>query len=101
MTAPQYESIAEAAIRSGLCEKTLRNYVRQGRLTGYRLGVRALRLDPAEVDALIQPIVRDDAPAVAAVDDDYIKQLVDTFPPLNDTQRSRLAVLLLGGGVAA
>jgi hypothetical protein len=28
----------------------------------------------------------------------YVKQLVDEFPPLTAEQRTRLAVLLLGGG---
>jgi hypothetical protein len=28
----------------------------------------------------------------------YVQELVDSWPPLTDTQRSRLAVLLLGGG---
>jgi hypothetical protein len=28
----------------------------------------------------------------------YVRELVDGWPPLTDVQRSRLAVLLLGGG---
>jgi hypothetical protein len=37
----------------------------------------------------------------AARAEDYIRKLVDAAPPLTDTQRSRLAVLLLSGGGAA
>lgn len=32
--------------------------------------------------------------------EDYIRKLVDSAPPLSDSQRSRLAVLLLGGDAA-
>jgi hypothetical protein len=48
---------------------------------------------------------RPDDPAVAeqrrdfraAQADQYIRELVDTFPPLTSEQRSRLAMLLRGG----
>lgn len=50
----------------------------------------------------------DDAEAVdaarqqlkAATAEDYIRRLVDGAPPLTDSQRSRLAVLLLNGRAA-
>lgn len=50
-------TLAQAADILSLDEKTLRRYVSTGRLTGYRVGPRAVRLDAAEVDALVQPIV--------------------------------------------
>jgi hypothetical protein len=34
----------------------------------------------------------------AATAERYIRRLVDTFPPLTDQQRARLATLLAGGG---
>ena len=37
----------------------------------------------------------------AARAEDYIKQLVDSAPPLSDSQRARLAFLLLNSGAAA
>ena len=46
----------DASGRLALDPKTIRRYVAQGLLTGYRVGPRALRLDAAEVDALAQPI---------------------------------------------
>ena len=46
----------EAAEHLGVTDRTIRNYVAAGRLTGYRLGKRAVRLDLDEVDALLRPI---------------------------------------------
>ena len=47
--------IDAAAEHLGVCTKTIRNYIAEGRLTGYRVG-RLIRLDAAEVDALAAPI---------------------------------------------
>lgn len=47
---------AEAAEHLGVTDRTIRNYVASGLLTGYRLGSRAMRLDLDEVDALLRPI---------------------------------------------
>lgn len=38
-------------------EKTIRRYVSQGLLTGYRVGPRNIRVDLNEVEALAQPIL--------------------------------------------
>lgn len=54
--AVQYETIAEAAARLGIHPKTLRRRIAEGRLPAYRLGHQIVRLDPAEVDALLRPI---------------------------------------------
>jgi excisionase family DNA binding protein len=40
----------------GVSEKTLRRYIAQGKLTGYRFGPRMIRVDLDEVDALLKPI---------------------------------------------
>lgn len=45
----------EAATYAGVSEKTVRNWIDQGRLTRYRLGVKLVRVDLDEVDALAQP----------------------------------------------
>lgn len=53
---PCYETIAEAAARTGVCTKTIRRRIAEGRLTGYRFGPTLIRLDPAQVDGLLHPI---------------------------------------------
>lgn len=49
-------SVQEAAHRTGVHVDTIRRYISQGRLTGYRLGKRLIRVDQAELDALMTPI---------------------------------------------
>ena len=49
-----YETVPQAAKRTGLGERTLRRYIAEGTLVAYRLG-RALRLRPEDVDALFTP----------------------------------------------
>lgn len=36
--------------------RTIRNFIARGELTGYRLGARSIRVDRAELDALLTPI---------------------------------------------
>lgn len=48
--------LGDAAAQLSLDEKTLRRYVAQGLLTGYRVGPRAIRLDAEEVAAFARPI---------------------------------------------
>ena len=52
----RWVSPSAAAEHLGVTDRTIRNYVAAGRLTGYRLGKRAVRLDLDEVDALLRPI---------------------------------------------
>lgn len=49
-------TLADASAYVGLDEKTLRRYVSQGRLRAFRVGPRAIRIDAAELEALIRPI---------------------------------------------
>lgn len=49
-------TLAHAADILSLDEKTIRRYVAAGRLIGYRVGPRAIRVDAAEVEALARPI---------------------------------------------
>lgn len=56
MGASAYITLAEAASRCGVTVKTIRNRIADGSLVGYRIGPRLLRVDPAEVDALMRPI---------------------------------------------
>lgn len=50
--------IADAAEYASLSPSTVRRYIDSGRLTGYRLGVKFLRVDLDEMDALLAPIER-------------------------------------------
>ena len=52
----RFASVQIGAQYSGLSEKTLRRYIADGRLTGYRLGARLLRIDLNELDALFKAI---------------------------------------------
>ena len=47
-------TLAVASDRTGLSTRTLRRYIAMGLLPGYRLGPRLLRVDPDDVDALVQ-----------------------------------------------
>lgn len=55
-TGRQFESLSEAASRTGLSVKTLRRRIAEGRLPGYRSGPRTLRVDRNDVDRLMVPI---------------------------------------------
>lgn len=44
---------AKIADAYDLSERTLRDWVAKGRLTAYRIGDRAIRFDPDEVEALV------------------------------------------------
>ena len=49
-------SPAIAAEYAGVHTDTIRRYIAAGRLTGYRLGKRLIRVDLNQVDDLAQPI---------------------------------------------
>lgn len=49
-------TIADAAQYLGCNTKTVRRRIADGSLTGYRFGSRLIRVDLAEVDALMHPI---------------------------------------------
>ncbi|MBA2559759.1 MAG: helix-turn-helix domain-containing protein [Propionibacteriales bacterium] len=49
-------SINETATHLGCTTRTIRRYIAEGRLTGYRLGPRLVRLDLSEVESLLRPI---------------------------------------------
>lgn len=53
----QLESLESAAARLAVHKRTIRRYVADGTITGYRVGAREIRVDPVEVDEkLLQPI---------------------------------------------
>jgi excisionase family DNA binding protein len=49
-------SIREAAAYGAVSEKTIRRYISDGTLTGYRLGKKLLRVDLTEIDSLLKRI---------------------------------------------
>jgi len=53
LEAKSWESPAEVAERLGISTKTVRRLITEGRLRAYRIGPKLLRLDPAEVDAMV------------------------------------------------
>lgn len=52
----RYESLAQAAERTGVSRRTLRRRIASGHLTAFRVGPRIIRLDPDEVDRLFVAI---------------------------------------------
>lgn len=53
---PELLTVADVATRLSVSSKTVRRYIASGRLTGYRVGVHLIRVDPIEVEALLRPI---------------------------------------------
>ena len=53
--ARRYGKISEAAEYLGVTDRTIRQMIADGRLTGYRSGPRLVRVDLNEVDAAMQP----------------------------------------------
>lgn len=55
-TKRHFESLAEAAERTGISVDTLRRRIAEGRLPAYRSGPRLIRVDIQDVDSLMRPI---------------------------------------------
>ena len=53
---PQFESLAQAAERTGVCVQTLRRRIWKGELKAYRLGSRIIRVNHDDVDNLLTEI---------------------------------------------
>lgn len=49
-------SISAAADHIACSDRTIRRLIADGRLTGYRIGNRILRVDLNQLDSLLQPI---------------------------------------------
>jgi excisionase family DNA binding protein len=48
----RFATIGEAANRIKVNERTIRDWIKAGKLTGYRFSSRTIRVDLAELDAL-------------------------------------------------
>jgi len=55
-------SIADAAAYARVHPRTIRRAIAAGRLTGYRMGPRLIRVDLNELDAMLRPIPAGGAP---------------------------------------
>jgi len=49
-------TVEQAASQLSLHHRTIRRYIAQGKLTGHRVGDWAVRVDQAELTALVRPI---------------------------------------------
>jgi excisionase family DNA binding protein len=48
--------VIAGAKRIGITDKTLRTWIREGKITGYRVGTKLLMVDIDEVDQLAHPV---------------------------------------------
>ena len=55
MELQRYESLAQAAERTGISRKTLRRRIASGQLPVFSSGRRILRVRPEDVDAMLRP----------------------------------------------
>lgn len=49
-------SIPVAAETADVCDRTIRRWIAQGRLVGYRVGPRLIKVDLDELEASFQPV---------------------------------------------
>lgn len=56
MSAQTYETLAQAADRTGVSRITLRRRIASGELRAYRIGRRIVRVRPEDVDRLLRAI---------------------------------------------
>lgn len=55
-TRARYVSLTTAAEYLSVTEAGMRKFIAEGRITGYRLGKRAIRVRVDELDAMLTPI---------------------------------------------
>ncbi|HMQ38850.1 MAG: helix-turn-helix domain-containing protein [Micropruina glycogenica] len=58
MTTQQYESLAQAAQRTGLSTRTLRRRIAAGLLPAFVSGRRTIRLKVEDVDRMMKPVIQ-------------------------------------------
>lgn len=51
----QYATQSEAARYVGVTPRTIRQWIAEGRITGYRINERVIRVDLNEIDAAMRP----------------------------------------------
>ncbi len=55
-TSRELGTVAQGAAYAKCSQKTIWRYINAGRITAYRFGPRMVRIDMAELDAIIRPI---------------------------------------------
>ncbi len=58
VTTQQYESLAQAAQRTGLSPRTLRRRIAAGLLPAFVSGRRTIRLKVEDVDRMMKPVIQ-------------------------------------------
>ena len=58
VTTQQYESLAQAAQRTGLSSRTLRRRIAAGLLPAFVSGRRTIRLKVGDVDRMMKPVIQ-------------------------------------------
>ena len=53
---PELVNLQVAADHAGVCTRTIRRWIADGRLVAYRVGPKIIRVDLDQLDALFQPI---------------------------------------------
>ena len=48
--------VKASAAYAGVCEKTIRNWIAAGLITGYRVGPKLIQCDLSEIDRIIRPV---------------------------------------------
>lgn len=56
MSRKRHIALNEAAEYLGVNPRTIRRYIAAGRITGYRVGPRLIKVDLDEIESLYQPI---------------------------------------------
>ncbi|MGH3538726.1 MAG: helix-turn-helix domain-containing protein [Pseudonocardiaceae bacterium] len=56
VSARRFGSIADAATYANISTRTVRRYIANGQLVGYRIGPRLVKVDLDEVDSLLRAI---------------------------------------------
>lgn len=49
-------SVGQAAEYAGISTRTIRRYIVDGRITGYRIGPKLIKVDLGELDKITRPI---------------------------------------------
>lgn len=49
-------SVSDAAAMTGVCSKTIRRWIADGRLPAYRVGPKLIRVDIDDLAALLTPV---------------------------------------------
>lgn len=87
-------STREVSAHYGLSDKTIRRLLKDGTLTGYRVGKRLIKLDPEQVEAVLVHPVNE---AVPNNIESAVAKVLEDWPPLTATQRDRIAAILRAG----